>query len=90
MTVFQPIGADCRELSEIDALVRALANLRHWSAAAHARQSYADDRGQRLLASARRMRDDAWGDALTAAYRLFEIDAIHQQWIDSGGRRHVG
>jgi len=75
-----------REVMEIDALVRALGNLRHWSGAAAARSAFTDDQGRRLLATADQLRDEAWIDSLAAAYRLFEIDAIHDSWIAAGGR----
>lgn len=90
MTQFQPIRADDREVAEIDALVRALASLRHWSATTQARRLHGCERGERLFANALQWRDEAWADALAAAYRLFEIDAIHEQWIDCAGARHVG
>ena len=40
----------------------------------------------RLFATAGRLREEAWADSLHAAYDLFEIDAIHQAWIEAGGR----
>jgi|GEM_PF-1960777 len=85
MTFHHPIDADCREVAEIDALQRALRNLRHWSTAAATRRSYVDDQGRRLFASAASLRDAAWTDCLHAAYRLFEIDAIHRSWVEAGG-----
>ena len=88
MSFLEPICAAEREVVEIDVLLRALTRLRHWSAAAQARRLHRGDRGERLLASARRLRDEAWSDSLAAAYLLFEIDAIHQAWIDSAGSRH--
>lgn len=86
MTAYRPLGRPCREIVEIDALMRALGNLRHWSAAAAMRSGYAGDQGRRLFATAGRLREEAWIDSLAAAYRLFEIDAIHDGWIDAGGR----
>jgi hypothetical protein len=86
MTFHQSIDTGCREAAEIDALQRALRNLRHWSATVAARRSYADDRGRRLFATAAGLREAAWLDCLHAAYGLFEIDAIHRAWIDAGGR----
>lgn len=86
MSAFGPIGIACREVTEIDALLRALRGLRHWTATAAARHDYLDDQGRRLFTSAARLRDDAWSDSLRAAYALFEIDAIHQAWIETGGR----
>ncbi|KRB86328.1 hypothetical protein ASE00_06315 [Sphingomonas sp. Root710] len=80
------LDGSCREVVEIDALVRALGNLRHWSGTAASRSSYADDQGRRLFATAGRLREEAWIDSLAAAYRLFEIDAIHDSWIAAGGR----
>ncbi len=85
MTAYQPIDGACRECAEIDALLRALRNLRHWSAAAESRRCFADDQGRRLHASARTFRDAAWADCLAAAYRLFEIDAIHAAWRETEG-----
>lgn len=85
MTFHHPIDSGCREVAEIDALQRALRNLRHWSAAAATRRAYVDDRGRRLFATAATLRDAAWADCLHSAYRLFEIDAIHQAWIETGG-----
>lgn len=85
MTAYLPIGADGREVAEIDALQRALRGLRHWAATADARKSHHDDQGRRLYASAAQLHDDAWIHCLGAAYRLFEIDAIHQAWVDAGG-----
>lgn len=86
MTFQQTIETDCREVAEIDALQRALRNLRHWSATTATRRPYADDQGRRLFATAASLRDSAWTDCLDAAYRLFEIDAIHLAWVDAGGR----
>ena len=86
MTAFQSVGLAHREVVEIDALLRALGDLRHWSASAAARKAYRDDQGRRLYATAARQREDAWISSLGAAYRLFEIDAIHDSWIDAGGR----
>lgn len=86
MTAFEPIGPACREVMEIDALMRALRSFRHWSATAATRSPGGDDLGRRLFATAARLRDEAWADSLHAAYDLFEIDAIHQAWIDAGGR----
>ena len=82
MTAHQVIVSDGREVVEIDALIRALRHLRHWSASAAARRDYRDDYGARLYATAARLRDEAWADGLLAAHRLFEIDAIHQAWIE--------
>lgn len=86
MTFHQSIDASCREVAEIDALQRALGNLRHWSATVATRRSYGDDQGRRLFATAASLRDAAWLDCLHAAYGLFEIDVLHQAWIDAGGR----
>jgi hypothetical protein len=86
MTAFQPVGLAHREVAEIDALLRALGDLRHWSASAAARKVYRDDQGRRLYATAVHRRDEAWVNSLDAAYRLFEIDAIHDSWVDAGGR----
>lgn len=86
MNLSHSLGDSCREVVEIDALVRALGNLRHWSGAAATRSSYADDQGRRLFATAGRLRQEAWIDSLAAAYRLFEIEAIHDSWIAEGGR----
>lgn len=85
MTFLPTIDAGCREVIEIDALQRALHNLRHWSATAAARRGYVDDRDRRLFATAAGLRDAAWADCLHAAYDLFEIDAIHGAWIEAGG-----
>ncbi len=82
MTAFEPIAVGCREVVEVDALIRALHNLRHWSATAADRRAYRDDLGRRLFASASRLRDEAWADSLDAAYTLFEIDAIHDAWLE--------
>lgn len=87
MNLSQSLASSSREVVEIDALVRSLANLRHWSSAAATRSSYADDQGRRLFATAGQLREEAWIDSLAAAYRLFEIDAIHDSWIATGGRR---
>lgn len=85
MTAYQPLGAVCREVREIDALVRALGNLRHWTGAAAARRANGGDQGRRLYATAARLREEAWVDSLDAAYRLFEIDALRDAWTDAGG-----
>lgn len=85
MSAYQPIDSNGRECAEIDALQRTLRNLRHWSAAAESRRSYGDDQGLRLYASARAFRETAWADCLAAAYRLFEIDAIHAAWRETDG-----
>lgn len=82
MTAYQPIGRACREVGEIDALMRALRNLRHWTHAAASRSTNGGDQGRRLYATAARLRDEAWADSLHAAYRLFEIDAIHAVWAE--------
>lgn len=87
MTALESIDTGQRELVEVDALMRSLRALRHWSAAAAARRNLRDDIGRRLYASAADLRDDAWADSLQAAYALFEIDAIHDAWIDADGRR---
>jgi hypothetical protein len=87
MTAFEPISVGCREVVEVDALIRTLGNLRHWSATAAERRHHRDDIGRRLYASAARLRDEAWADSLHAAYVLFEIDAIHQAWLAAEGRR---
>lgn len=87
MTACEPIGASCREVLEIDALMRALRNLRHWSATAAVRRAHRDDLGRRLYAAAARLRDEAWTDSLLAAYALFEIDAIHEAWTAADGHR---
>jgi len=72
-----------REVVEIDRLMRALQKLRHWSAATAARTGFSDDQGRRLYATAARLRGEAWADSLHAAYKLFEIDAIHAAWASS-------
>jgi hypothetical protein len=87
MTAFEPISVGCREVVEADALIRALRNLRHWSATAADRRGHQDDLGRRLYVSAARLRDEAWADSLDAAYALFEIDAIHDAWVAVGGGR---
>jgi hypothetical protein len=87
MTAYEPIAAGCREVVEIDALMRALRNLRHWSATAAARRDRRDDMGRRLYAAAAGLRDEARADSLHAAYALFEIDAIHDAWLAADGRR---
>jgi hypothetical protein len=86
MTLHQPIDIAGRDVADIDALQRALRNLRHWSATMADRRGFAGDRDRRLFATAATLRDAAWADCLHAAYRLFEIDAIHQAWIDADGR----
>lgn len=85
MTAYQPLGTACREVGEIDALMRALGNLRHWTGAAAARRANGGDQGRRLYATAACLREEAWVDSLDAAYRLFEIDALHDAWADAGG-----
>ncbi|ATE65916.1 hypothetical protein [Rhizorhabdus dicambivorans] len=87
MTACQPIGAEDREVAEIDTLQRALRGLRHWAATAQARRHLAGEQGRRLHATALRLHDEAWSDCLAAAYGLFEIDAIHQAWVEAGGGR---
>lgn len=86
MTAIEPIAGGCREIAEVDALMRALGNLRHWSATAAERRGHRDDMGRRLHASAARLRDQAWNDSLHAAYALFEIDAIHDAWLTAEGQ----
>lgn len=85
MTAYQPIGTDGREVAEIDTLQRALRGLRHWALAMDGRRHHEDQQGRRLYATAVRLHDEAWSDCLGAAYRLFEIDAIHQAWLEAGG-----
>lgn len=85
MTVYQPIATGSREVAEIDALQRALRGLRHWAIAIDARRDPSDERGRRLYATAARLHEESWADCLGAAYRLFEIDAIHQAWREAGG-----
>jgi len=87
MTAHQPIDAESREVAEIDSLQRALRGLRHWAAAAHARRNHCSEQGRRLHATAVRLHDEAWSDCLAAAYRLFEIDALHSAWVEAGGFR---
>lgn len=86
MTAYQPFGRSCREVGEIDALIRALGNLRHWTDAAATRRSNKGDQGRRLYATAAHLREEAWINSLDAAYRLFEIDAIHDAWAEADGR----
>lgn len=88
MSAFERIDPGCREVIEIDALLRALRGLKHWTATADSRLHYADDQGARLHAMAARLREEAWADSLLSAYRLFEIDAIHDAWVGAGGRQH--
>lgn len=83
MTVYHPIQTDRRTLGEIEGLQRALRNLHHWTATAHARRGFADERGRRLFCAASGLRDQAWADSLEAAYALFEIDALHRAWLDT-------
>lgn len=85
MTAWEPIGTACREVVEIDALLRALGDLRHWSASAAARRAYSTDLDRRLHATAVRLRDEARAESLHAAYRLFEIDAMHDAWVATRG-----
>ncbi len=87
MTAHEPIGAACREVSEVDALMRALRNLRHWSATAAARRDHQGDWDKRLYVTAAQLREEARADSLLAAYGLFEIDAIHDAWLCAEGRR---
>jgi len=87
MTNFPTYEADRREIAEVDALVRALGKLRHWSASAAARKHFGDDLGRRLYASAARLREEARADSLLAAHALFEIDALHDAWINAEGHK---
>jgi len=86
MSAYQPIALGQRELVEIDALIRVLTRLRHWSATATARRGHRDDRGRRLYVVAADLRDQAWADSLRAAHNLFEIDALHYAWLVADGR----
>ncbi|KKC27865.1 hypothetical protein [Sphingomonas sp. SRS2] len=86
MTAYQPSVGRCRQVREIDALMRALGNLRHWGDTTATRCAYSGDQGCRLYATAAQLREEAWADSLDAAYRLFEIDAIHHAWIEMNGR----
>lgn len=70
------IDTSCREVVEIDALIRALRNQQHWAAVAHVRRERCDDWGMRLHATAARLHEQAWAGSLDAAYRLFEIDGL--------------
>lgn len=85
MIAYQPFGKSSREVREIDALMRALGSLRHWTGAAAARRPNGSDQGRRLYAAAASLREEAWIDSLDAAYRLFEIEAIHDAWTEAGG-----
>jgi hypothetical protein len=87
MTTHQPIDGESREVAEIDSLQRALRALRHWAAAAHARRNHDGEQGRRLHVTALRLHDEAWSNCLAAAYRLFEIDALHRAWVEAGGCR---
>jgi len=63
-----------REVMEIDALIRALRNHRHWAAVAYVRSGRADDWGIRLHTTAARLHEQAYAVSLGAACRLFEIE----------------
>ena len=77
-------GVVGRTMEQIDALVRALGSWRHWSATAFARsahigKSHALDR---LHGQAADERDQAHAATLIAAYRLFEVDRLHEHYLD--------
>jgi len=63
-----------REVVEIDTLIRALRNHRHWAAVAHVRGGRTDDWGIRLHTTAARLHEQAYAVSLEAACRLFEMD----------------
>jgi len=74
MTI-NPYGTQ-RELGEIDALIRALRNHRHWAAVADVRRGRTDDWGVRLHTTAARLHEQAYAVSLEAACQLFEIDPL--------------
>jgi len=73
-----------RTMEQIDALVRALGSWRHWSATAFARAAHigASSALDRLHAQAAGERDQAQAATLIAAYRLFEVDRLHEHYLD--------
>ncbi|MFZ5707905.1 MAG: hypothetical protein ACOY5R_21820 [Pseudomonadota bacterium] len=75
----------CPDLVQIDALIHALDNLRHWTSDARDKGRRRDLQGRRLALSAARLRDESWSASLLAAYQLFEVDGLHQAWRDIGG-----
>lgn len=77
-------GVVGRTMEQIDALVRALGSWRHWSATAFARSAHLGKSSalDRLHVQAAEERDQAHAATLIAAYRLFEADRLHDDYLD--------
>jgi len=77
-------GVVGRTMEQIDALVRALGGWRHWSATAFARSAHTGKSSalDRLHIQATEARDEAHAATLIAAYRLFEVDRLHDHYLD--------
>lgn len=73
------------EVARIEALIRALDDLRHWTEDAARRQRPRDVRQQRMMLSTLRLREEALDRSLLAAYDLFEIDGLHAAWCEMRG-----
>lgn len=73
-----------RTMEQIDALVRALGSWRHWSATAFARSAHVGKSNalDRLHVQAAGERDQAHAATLIAAYRLFEVDRLHDHYLE--------
>jgi hypothetical protein len=72
-----------REISEIEALERALEKRKHFLKRARYWEAVAGGKGRQY---ARNMdhADSYQPEILLAAYRLFEVDGLHQAWLETG------
>lgn len=73
------------EVARIEALIRALGDLRHWTEDVARRQRPRDVRQQRMMLSTLRLREEAWDRSLLAAHDLFEVDGLHAAWCEARG-----
>lgn len=78
-------AAQDRTVAEIDALIRNLENWRHWAATKADRAEMRDgtDKQRRLYLTADRISQEARRDTLRVAYTLFQIDGLHEAYLDA-------
>lgn len=70
-------------IDEIDALIRNLQNWRHWAAtkADRAPMRAGTEKQRRLYLTADRIEQEARRDSLGAAYTLFQVDGLHDDFL---------
>lgn len=74
-----------RTIAEIDALMYNLHNWRTWEQLKAERADFADgtDKKRRLYLTAERIAQEARRDTLKAGYALFEVDGLHEAYLDA-------